>query len=1053
MLHFLYALPRLIFLSAPILYLVFGKLNIPGYWLTILVFALPHLALSMITNSRVQGLKRYSFWNEIYETVLSPYILLPTLFALISPKFGKFNVTAKGQNQLEVYFDSKLARPFIALLALNVLGLAMAVPRYLYWDRGHTGTIMMNVVWTLFNIVVLGVTLSICWESRQRRQAVRVAVKVPVSIEGEDGVRTGVLEDVSVRGAAANVSGKWSPNEAVKVIFPTEDSEAVLSARVVGIAQERVRLAFNLGTIQEQEAIARVLYLKADRWLSWTDGRRQDNLLISLFAVFAASFRGFRQCLRLFRRKPAGQGNQVPALAARAAAAVLVIAALFFFLRSAHGASTHRARHTEEQVAEVSSNLQLSTIGAKEGVLLDRYSRNQGLAIGLPNDVLIQQGSFHLKYTLPESDFPSSTLEVLLNDTLLAAITPGAAELASRHGDVTVPLPAELLAPHNRLTLRLADASGAGCNATQAATAPIRVDADSSLSMQEQRLILANDLSLLPEPFVQRIATQGSTLPVVFAHQPSARTLQAAGVLVSWFGSETQTGQTTFPVTVGSLPKGNAVVMLLNHDYVPALNLLAADRARVAVIANPLDKYGKLLVLSANTADELLAITQALAVGQLQLSGDETTMGRLVLPARRTPDDAPRWIHTSRIGLEALNGGNPLRTTDSNPWNMYLRLSPDFNYWPDRDIYLHLVYGNDAANLDPRSNLVVRLNGSASDSMPVRASGGTDRSQTANLSLGTLPASVFANTLQVQFYFIPPSGLGCDGSHFAGNLGSGSYLDLGNPVHLAQLPNLHLFSVAGFPFTRMADLGETVALVSDHASPAELTMYLNLLSYFGSQTGYPALRIEVAPPADAPRYKDKDLLVLATYGELAEVPAVAGRLPLQLHEDGWRLSTRARLLQAVSGLWHEFSGSGQAEVPWQDGSSPEGVIEQIRSPFSGSRSMVLLLGKDASSLESMSAGLMSELPHDGISGTVSVWQGGAFVSHVYSTSTYYLGDASIIKRLEVILPQYPWVLLGGLLAAIVLLALWMNACINYRIHKRMMGVEHNLDGKPNPSYH
>ena len=71
----MYALPRLIFLTAPILYLVFGKLNIPGYWLTILVFAVPHLVLSMVTNSRIQGMKRYSFWNEIYETVLAPYIL------------------------------------------------------------------------------------------------------------------------------------------------------------------------------------------------------------------------------------------------------------------------------------------------------------------------------------------------------------------------------------------------------------------------------------------------------------------------------------------------------------------------------------------------------------------------------------------------------------------------------------------------------------------------------------------------------------------------------------------------------------------------------------------------------------------------------------------------------------------------------------------------------------------------------------------------------------------------------------------------------------------
>src|SRR5882757_3519646 len=55
MAHFLYPLPRLIFLTAPLIYLVFGHTNIPGYWAAILAYAFPHLALSSIANSRIQG--------------------------------------------------------------------------------------------------------------------------------------------------------------------------------------------------------------------------------------------------------------------------------------------------------------------------------------------------------------------------------------------------------------------------------------------------------------------------------------------------------------------------------------------------------------------------------------------------------------------------------------------------------------------------------------------------------------------------------------------------------------------------------------------------------------------------------------------------------------------------------------------------------------------------------------------------------------------------------------------------------------------------------------
>ena len=162
--HFLYAVPRLIFLTAPLIYLLLNHTNIPGYWAAILAYALPHLILSNVTNSRIQGEHRHSFWNEIYETVLSPYILLPTMMALINPKLGKFNVTAKGGVVKRTFFDSKIAQPFLVLLVFNIAGLIVAIPRFFIWDRDRPGTVLMNVMWCCFNIVILGVCTAVARE-------------------------------------------------------------------------------------------------------------------------------------------------------------------------------------------------------------------------------------------------------------------------------------------------------------------------------------------------------------------------------------------------------------------------------------------------------------------------------------------------------------------------------------------------------------------------------------------------------------------------------------------------------------------------------------------------------------------------------------------------------------------------------------------------------------------------------------------------------------------------------------------------------------------------
>ena len=73
-LHYLYAIPRLIFVSAPLIYLLLGRSNLYGFIWEIMAYAAPHLVLSNMVNSRSQGDHRHSFWNEVYEMVLAPYI-------------------------------------------------------------------------------------------------------------------------------------------------------------------------------------------------------------------------------------------------------------------------------------------------------------------------------------------------------------------------------------------------------------------------------------------------------------------------------------------------------------------------------------------------------------------------------------------------------------------------------------------------------------------------------------------------------------------------------------------------------------------------------------------------------------------------------------------------------------------------------------------------------------------------------------------------------------------------------------------------------------------
>src|SRR5581483_449892 len=104
-------------------------------------------------------------------------------------------------------------------LALNILGLVLAVPRYLYWNAEHRGTVLMNATWTIFNIIILGVTIAVCYERKQRRNAVRIAARIPVKVTGNGATLNAFSQNVSSSGMALLLAGKWRPEQDLSISF------------------------------------------------------------------------------------------------------------------------------------------------------------------------------------------------------------------------------------------------------------------------------------------------------------------------------------------------------------------------------------------------------------------------------------------------------------------------------------------------------------------------------------------------------------------------------------------------------------------------------------------------------------------------------------------------------------------------------------------------------------------------------------------------------------------------------------------------------------------
>ncbi len=295
MLHFFYGLPRLVFLTAPLAYLLFGAQIFHASALLITCYVLPHVLHSNLTNSRIQGEFRHSFWNEVYETVLAWYILRPTLLALINPRLGKFNVTDKGGIIASDYFDWELARPYIVLLALNLLGLGVGIGRLLLGDPEAVTTVAINLVWTLYNLVIASAAVAVASETRQVRAEPRVAATLPAGLVLADGSRLECSTlDFSQSGIGLKLpAGLHLPEgSAVEVELSRNGRSRRFPATVAFSRAGAVGTRFAELSVTEQRELVRMTFSRADLWAEAWGNHRPDSLLGSLREVSQIGLRG-----------------------------------------------------------------------------------------------------------------------------------------------------------------------------------------------------------------------------------------------------------------------------------------------------------------------------------------------------------------------------------------------------------------------------------------------------------------------------------------------------------------------------------------------------------------------------------------------------------------------------------------------------------------------------------------------------------------------------------------------------------------------------------------
>jgi cellulose synthase (UDP-forming) len=232
---------------------------------------------------------------------------------------------------------------------------------------------------------------------------------------------------------------------------------------------------------------------------------------------------------------------------------------------------------------------------------------------------------------------------------------------------------------------------------------------------------------------------------------------------------------------------------------------------------------------------------------------------------------------------------------------------------------------------------------------------------TLNERLVRIPPFLLLGQNQLQFqYDLKPHKQGdCQATlpeHITGSIDPDSTIDLSDTQHYAILPDLASFANTGFPFTRLADLGETTIVLVDQPTPLDIEAYLDLMGSFGESTGYPTLRSTVIGPDAAPSIGNRDAIVIGTLAKQPLLERWAAHSHLSVANGQLRvpLSSPSPDRALTARDWSE--GSAERESANQVLVSVDedfGALIGLQSPLAVGRSVVMIVGGKPENLVQM----------------------------------------------------------------------------------------------------
>jgi cellulose synthase (UDP-forming) len=248
---------RLVCLICPLLYWYFGIIVVNAAPTEIGAYYAPYYAAVLISMNWVSGGLVWPVLSDVFQLLAAWPITKAAAMGLLTRGPHKFRVTAKGGDRTRTVVQWPIMRPFAILFVLTALGLVLPLvfpAQFVHVAKAGDG-LRVILFWTIYNLIVLGVTMLACIERPRPNRPQRKSLEMAILSVGTERLQCWVLDlgvgEARVRGLAGLPTGTAGMIDLADV--------GDVAVRISGETNDGYRLTLH-PTPEQRDAILRKLH-------------------------------------------------------------------------------------------------------------------------------------------------------------------------------------------------------------------------------------------------------------------------------------------------------------------------------------------------------------------------------------------------------------------------------------------------------------------------------------------------------------------------------------------------------------------------------------------------------------------------------------------------------------------------------------------------------------------------------------------------------------------------------------------------------------------------